>query len=340
MNLDVARKRLARAEAKIAALEKLAEDKTRELYLAHQEVEITNEYLQNILRSMLTCLVVLDTNGIIKTVNRATLELLGYDMEELIGEPFEKIAHPDETGTSGEAGRAGATVKLESVYKRKDGGTVPILYSSSVLHDEEGEPQGIVSIALDITESKAAEQALRVAEEKYRTIFEHAMEGIFQTTLDGRFLSANPSLAQIHGYDSVAELISGALDIGVDVYVDPDKRKQFRILMEDHGFVSNFKAQIRRPDRSIRWITENARLVRDDNGEPLYYEGTMEDITERKEAEEALRQSKEELEEANQRLKENQAQLLQSEKMASIGQLAAGVAHEINNPMDLLSPAT
>ena len=337
MKQEVAQKKLARADAKIQALEKLAEGKTRELYLAHQEVEITNEYLQNVLRSMLTCLVVVDTTGIIKTVNRATLELLGYRMEELIGAPFDKISDPEGSGSRGEVNRVAAAVKLETTYKRKDGGTVPVLYSSSVLHDEEGEPQGMVCIALDITERKAAEQALKQAEEKYRTIFEHAIEGIFQTTLDGRFLSANPSLARIHGYDSVAELVSGTVDIAREVYVDPEKREQFKILIEDQGFVSNFQAQIRRRDRSIRWISENARLVRDEAGEPLYFEGTMEDITERKEAEEALHGSKEELEDANRQLKENQAQLLQSEKLASIGQLAAGVAHEINNPVGFIS---
>ena len=337
MKLEVAQKRLARAEAKIEALEKLVEGKTRDLYLAHQEVEITNEYLQNVLRSMLTCLVVLDTTGIIKTVNRATLELLGYDMEELIGAPFDKISARQSGGASGDANPVEAAVKLETTFMRKDGGTIPVLYSSSVLHDEDGDPQGMVCIALDITERKAAEQALKQAEEKYRTIFEHAIEGIFQTTLDGRFLSANPSLARIHGYDSVAELVSGTLDIARDVYVDPKKREQFKILMEDQGFVSNFEAQIRRCDRSIRWISENARLVRNDSGEPLYFEGTMEDVTERKEAEQALYGSKEELEDANRQLRENQAQLLQSEKLASIGQLAAGVAHEINNPVGFIS---
>ena len=335
MELEVATKRLARAEAKIKSLEGMIEDKTRELFLAHQEAQITNDYLQNILKAMLTCLIVVNREGEIRTTNRATLELLEYDMEELIGATFEKIWRGVEHASVLDVD-TGKT-QLEAELIAKGGRAIPVLYSSSVLHDEEDEPQGVVYMARDITGRLEAEQALRRAEEKYRTIFERSIEGIFQTTLAGHYLSANPALATIHGYDSVEELTASGIDIAREVYVDGKKREQFKLLIEDQGFVSRFEAQIHRRDGSIRWVSENARLVRDEAGKSLYYEGTMTDITDRKEAEDELRRSRDALERVNEELKENQAQLLQSEKMASVGQLAAGVAHEINNPMGFIS---
>ena len=174
------------------------------------------------------------------------------------------------------------------------------------------------------------------AEGKYRDIFENAVEGIFQTTPEGRYLSANPAMARIFGYDSAAEMIAQVADIAHQLYVDPERRTAFVRQVEERGLVSNFEVQIRRRDGSERWISKNARAVRDAGGNLLYCEGSAVDITENQQAEEELRESKDQLEEANRQLKENQTQLLQTEKLASIGQLAAGVAHEINNPVGFI----
>jgi Amt family ammonium transporter len=125
-------------------------------------------------------------------------------------------------------------------------------------------------------------QALREAERRYRRIFEDAIEGIFQTTPAGRYLIANPALARIYGYDSPRELIDSVSDIALQVYVDPNRREQFRKHMELHGSVTGFESEIKRLDGTHCWISESARVVRDDTGKILYYEGTVEDISERK----------------------------------------------------------
>ena len=132
------------------------------------------------------------------------------------------------------------------------------------------------------------EEALRETEEKYRGIFENVMEGIFQTTPDGRYLSANPMLARIYGYRSTDELIAAIGDISHELYVDSRRRDEFIQHVRQDGFVTRFESQVYRRDRSIIWISESAREVRDTQGRLRYYEGTVEDITERKRAEQAL----------------------------------------------------
>ncbi|MGC9525756.1 MAG: transporter substrate-binding protein [Limnospira sp.] len=151
-------------------------------------------------------------------------------------------------------------------------------------------------VGIDISDRRRAEEALKRAEANYRSIFENAVEGIFQTTPDGRYISANPALARIYGYDSPALLMTDLIDIKFQLYVDPQRREEFVQLLSGRGSVVDFESQIRRADGQIRWISENATAIRNENGELLYYEGTVEDITDRKEAEAALQRAKDELE--------------------------------------------
>ncbi|MBL9129540.1 MAG: PAS domain S-box protein, partial [Verrucomicrobiales bacterium] len=135
------------------------------------------------------------------------------------------------------------------------------------------------------------EEALREAEAKYRGIVEHTALGIYQTTPEGRYLSANPMLARIYGYASPAELMSAVGDIQVQVYVDPTARDRFVEALQRRDQITNFEAQIRRKDGQVLWIAETARVVRDEKGRVKFYEGTVQDITDRKEAEEKVRTS-------------------------------------------------
>jgi PAS domain S-box-containing protein len=147
-----------------------------------------------------------------------------------------------------------------------------------------------------------AKEALRQAEEKYRSIFENAVEGIFQTTPEGRYLSANSSLALIYGYATPQEMIETLTDIGPQLYVDPTRRDEFVRLLQEQSIVSGLESQVYRKDGSVIWISENARAVRDPSGALLYYEGTVEDISARKQAEEALLAANVEIQETRQYL--------------------------------------
>jgi PAS domain S-box-containing protein len=140
-------------------------------------------------------------------------------------------------------------------------------------------------------ERKKSESALLSAEEKYRGIFEHIVEGIFQTSPQGQYISANPALARIYGYASAEELIGTMTNIARDLYVDPNRRPEFVRQMEGNDVVTNFESRVYRKDGSVIWISENVRAVRDSQHKLLYYEGTVEDITARKTGEENLRNS-------------------------------------------------
>lgn len=140
-----------------------------------------------------------------------------------------------------------------------------------------------------------AELGLRQAEEKYRGIFENATEGIYQSTIEGQYLSVNPALAEIYGYASTEELIEQVCNIGNQVYVQPDCRAEFRCRLADEGVVSDFESQVYRKDGTIIWISENARVIRDSDGQILRYEGSVIDITARKLAEASLQASEAQL---------------------------------------------
>jgi len=169
----------------------------------------------------------------------------------------------------------------------------------------------------EIAEREQAERALKRSEEEYRSLFNNAVLGIYKTTPDGRILAANPALVRILGFRALEELKER--DLEVRAKERRYARDAFKEHMERDGAVSGLISEWTRRDGRIITIRENARAIQDAGGTILYYEGTVEDITEQREAERA----REALE----------AQLIHNQKLESIGTLASGVAHEINNPL-------
>lgn len=179
-----------------------------------------------------------------------------------------------------------------------------------VCHEHRGKPRNwtqdeqnfacsiadLVALSLEARERQKTQEALQEAEEKYRMIFENAVEGIFQATPEGKYLSANLALARLYGYSSPNELIENLTDINQQLYVEPNRRIEFVEAIQSSGAVSQFESQVYRRDGSVIWISENARIVKDHLGNNLYYEGTVEDISTRKVMQEALRYQQEQAE--------------------------------------------
>ena len=173
-------------------------------------------------------------------------------------------------------------------------------------------------------------------DQRYRSFFQNAIEGIFQTTPEGRYLAANPALARIYGYESPAELQEELQDIGRQLYVRAARRAEFLELIGRDGKVANFESQVYRQDGTVIWISENAVAVRDDSGRLLYYEGFVVDVTARRETEAALERTRDELARSLAELRATQQQVVQQERLRALGEMVTGVGHDFNNALSLI----
>jgi PAS domain S-box-containing protein len=150
-----------------------------------------------------------------------------------------------------------------------------------------------------LAEQQVAAEALRKAQDNLHSIFENAVEGIYQSTPDGRFMSVNPAMARMYGYETPEEVIEDVTDIEHQVYVNAQDRETFARLMNEQGHVEDFEYQIKRRDGSVFWTSENAHEIRDADDTLLYYEGMVQDISERKHAQEELRRASDAADQAN-----------------------------------------
>jgi two-component system, cell cycle sensor histidine kinase and response regulator CckA len=250
--------------------------------------DLQTAYLQSLTENNPIAIVVLDANDCVQMCNPAFERLFQHTQRELKGQGLDHLIAPEnlanEASDLTRRAGTGSTVRATTRRRRRDGVflDVQIIGVPLVMH---GRQIGTIGMYEDITERKSAERAQRVAEERLRTLFENAIEGIFQTTAEGRYLSANPALARLFGYSSPAEMMASIENIGNQLYADPWRREEFKRIMEEQDHVEGFEYELIRRDGKRVWINENAHAVRDEQGKLLYYEGTVEDITERKRAE-------------------------------------------------------
>jgi len=240
-------------------------------------------------------IVIVDEQGVERYVSGSVEKITGYPIGEVIGRSGFYFLHPEDVPRINAAlqellHHPGATIRIEYRHRHKDGYWLHLeALATNCLAD--ASIRGILMNVRDVTERTKYESALRESEAKFRQIFENAVEGIFQSTREGRFLSVNPALAKMCGYATPQEMIDSIHDMANQHYVHPEEREIFVRLLRENGQVENFEHETRRRDGTSFWSSISAREVKDKQGRFLYYEGTHEDIDKRKRAEEAQRES-------------------------------------------------
>ncbi len=234
-------------------------------------------------------IVLQDAAGNILQANQAFCKQFGFLSSDITGKNLNDLLLPPACKQEGvrvdDILTRGEPIRQETIRHTADG--IPLqIHLTAIPVCHEGQIIARIAVYWNIT-------PLRTAEKKYRDIFTHSVEGIFQTTPQGRYLDANPALSRIYGYDSPQELLNDLQDIGKQLYVEPGRRKTFLQHMQRSGKISHFESRIRRKDGSIIWIAEHARAVRSIDGKVLYFEGTVVDITQKKQTEKMLRASEE-----------------------------------------------
>ncbi|MCX5804298.1 MAG: PAS domain S-box protein, partial [Proteobacteria bacterium] len=235
------------------------------------------------------------------SANPAGAKMYGYKSQEEMIQSVTDMAHqiyvhPEDRKRFKELIESSGFVEgFEAEHYTKDGSKIWAFMNARIVRDMSGTIFYYETTSQNITNRKRAEVALKESEQKYRSIFKNSVEGIFQTTPEGKFLSVNPALARMIGYDSPEELIKGITDLAKKGYVNPEDRVMYKKIIEKQGIIQGFEIQHYRKDGSIFWVSINSRAVKDATGKVLYYEGAVEDITSRKQAEEELKQTLEKL---------------------------------------------
>lgn len=230
-----------------------------------------------------------DSQWTMEFVSDGCMNVTGYSPEDLLFNhtvSYEQLTHPEDrlrvrTSINGALAQR-RRFDVEYRIVNRSGAERWVWERGIGLYAPDGRVLAVEGFIQDISARESTYRALRNAERRYRSLFDNAIEGIFRTSVDGRYLDANPALARIYGFETPLELMSTLSDIGVQLYVDPARREAFVEAIRK-GSVSGFESQVRRRDGRLIWISENARAVHDESGRLVCYEGTVEDVTELRE---------------------------------------------------------
>ena len=230
-----------------------------------------------------------DAHWTMEFISAGCERLTGYTPQELIGNrdiSFNDLIHPDDQellrreniGDSDNPRR----YLMEYRLRHRDGSSRWVCERGAPIYDAATNSWILEGFIEDISKRRHADEARRQAEARYQGIFQNALEGIYHTSPDGRLLVANPALARILGYDSPEQLMAAVNDVGTQVYVEPQRRADLLSALERDGSVRAFEFQVFRRNGEVIWLSVNCLAQRDAAGKTLYYEGTLEDITDRR----------------------------------------------------------
>jgi len=277
----------------LLAIEDITERKREEKTLSETN-HLTNEYLDILFNHAHAPIIIWNTSFVITHINHAFEKLCGYDWSEVKDKKIDVLFPKDKVELTLEiinntlkSDERLDIIEIDILTKNKEVKTV--LWNPANIFDKKGN-QIVATIAQDITQRKLTEKKLLDSEERFRSLYENSTIGLYRTTSDGKIILANPILVKMLGYSSFEEL--SKRDLEKDGFEPAYERKQFLDQIELNGEVKGFEAAWTRKDGTVFFINESARAIRDSNGKTLYYDGTVEDITERKLAEDELLASK------------------------------------------------
>ena len=293
-----------RQSEKLGSMNYELEQKNYELQSEVSERERLNDALvmaerdnREIIDSVSDVIFELDPQGNVLFLSAAWVKITGFEVERSKGGNLFSMFYPEDQEKQREDFEAFMRGQKQAYHsftrlRISDGTFRAIEISISMVRRDKNENTRVVGTITDVEERRRAERALAEAEKKYRTIVENAAGGLYQLTPEGIYLSANPAMARILGYDSQADMLRLIKNAHGYVYPDEEERKSFLKMLEVQNQVFGYETQVRTKDGDKIWVRENVRLVKDELGNSLYYEGSMEDITQRKEAEVALLEAK------------------------------------------------
>jgi diguanylate cyclase (GGDEF)-like protein/PAS domain S-box-containing protein len=256
--------------------------------LAEDRLRRSEEKYRRVIDSTSGGYILMDKDFYIIDVNQALLKLLGLERDDIIGKQSESL-YDSHSVLFYSADRD--HFSFEARFEVGQGGDIPLLYNRSTLRTDQGGINGYVAFLSDLTELKVVQERLGRVEERYRRMYENAVQGMFQSTFSGRLLRANPSFARILGYKSPGEVLAHRSKFST-LQFNPSDRQKFFEALKSEGVLSNYEVKLKRRDGQTIWLLFNVRLTDGYGGDPLI-EGIVVDNTAKKLAEEELRKSEE-----------------------------------------------